>query len=153
MKLKFDPNQQFQIDAINAVLDILEGQGKNGYAHVASSHDLLGIYPNQLTLGQDTIIQNVRKIQERQGINGQDTVPEMDFSIEMETGTGKTNVYLRTILEINRKYNFKKFIILVPSVAIREGVIKTLNITKDHFRALYDNIPYRFYEYISRNLS
>lgn len=153
MKLKFDANQQFQKDAVNAVLDIFEGQGKNGYVHVASSHDLLGIYPNQFTLGQDTISQNVRKIQERQGINGQEVVPEMDFSIEMETGTGKTYVYLRTILELNRKYDFKKFIILVPSVAIREGVIKTLNITKDHFRALYDNIPYRFYEYISRNLS
>ncbi len=153
MKLKFDPNQQFQKDAINAVLDIFEGQGKNGYAHIASSHDLLGIYPNQLTLGQEAISQNVRKIQERQGINSQEAVPEMDFSIEMETGTGKTYVYLRTILELNCKYNFKKFIILVPSVAIREGVIKTLKITKDHFRALYDNIPYRFYEYISRNLS
>ena len=153
MKLKFDANQQFQKDAVNAVLDIFEGQGKNGYAHIASAHDLLGIYPNQLTLGQDTISQNVRKIQERQGMSGQEVVPEMDFSIEMETGTGKTYVYLRTILELNRKYNFKKFIILVPSVAIREGVIKTLNITKDHFKALYDNIPYRFYEYISRNLS
>jgi type III restriction enzyme len=174
VKLKFDPNQQFQIDAINAVLDIFEGQGKNGYAHVASSHDLLGIYPNQLTLDPETIRQNVRKIQERNGIkNGiaswgspacrqagndehgvsDEAIFGMDFSIEMETGTGKTYVYLRTILELNRKYNFKKFIILVPSVAIREGVIKTLNITKDHFRALYDNTPYRFYEYISRNLS
>ena len=153
MKLKFDANQQFQIDAIKTVLDIFEGQGKNGYAHVASSHDLLGIYPNQLTIDPETIRQNVRKIQERQGINNQEVVPEMDFSIEMETGTGKTYVYLRAMLELNRKYNFKKFIILVPSVAIREGVIKTLKITKDHFKGLYDNIPYRFYEYVSRNLS
>ncbi len=153
MKLKFDANQQFQKDAISAVLDIFEGQGKNGYSYVASVHDLLGIYPNQLTIEHETISQNVRKIQEKQEINSQESVPEMDFSIEMETGTGKTYVYLRTILELNRKYNFKKFIIIVPSVAIREGVIKTLNITKDHFRVLYDNTPYRFYEYISRNLS
>ncbi len=152
MKLKFDPNQQFQIDAMSAVLDVFEGQGKNGYIHVASAHHLLGIYPNQLTLDPETIRQNVRKVQGRNGISGE-TVPEMDFSIEMETGTGKTYVYLRTILELNRKYDFKKFIILVPSVAIREGVIKTLNITKDHFRHLYNNLPYRFYEYVSRNLS
>ena len=153
MKLKFDPKQPFQIDATNAVLDIFEGQGKNGYAEVASGYDLLGIYPNRLTLEPKTIWQNIRKVQERNGLNSQEVVPEMDFSIEMETGTGKTYVYLRTILELNRKYNFKKFIILVPSVAIREGVIKTLNITKDHFKSIYDNVPYRFYEYISRNLS
>ena len=160
MKLKFDPNQQFQIDAIHSVLDLFEGQGKNGFFHAASSHDLLGIYPNQLTLDEETIRQNVRKVQERNNISAQEAVPDlpagqagMDFSIEMETGTGKTYVYLRTILELNRKYNFKKFIILVPSVAIREGAIKTLSITKDHFRNLYDNLPYRFYEYVSRNLS
>lgn len=152
MKLKFDPNQQFQIDAINAVVDIFEGQGKNGYLHIPSSVDIMGIYPNHLTLDNESICQNIRKVQVRNKVNAQEAVPEMDFSIEMETGTGKTYVYLRTILELNRKYNFKKFIILVPSVAIREGVIKTLNITKDHFRELYDNIPYRFYQYISRNL-
>lgn len=160
MKLKFEANQQFQIDAVNAVLGVFEGQGRNGYFHAASLHDLLGIYPNRLTLDKETILQNVRNVQERNSIGPQETAPGlpagqagMDFSIEMETGTGKTYVYLRTILELNRKYDFKKFIILVPSVAIREGVIKTLNITKEHFRELYDNIPYRFYEYISRNLS
>lgn len=177
MKFKFDPNQQFQIDAINAVLDIFEGQSRNGYSHIASNHDLLGIYPNQLALDEETIQQNIRKVQERNRIkngivsplahndehgviardpdvtSGDEAIFGMDFSIEMETGTGKTYVYLRTILELNRKYNFKKFIILVPSVAIREGVIKTLNITKEHFKALYDNVPYRFYEYVSRNLS
>ncbi|MFH0771594.1 MAG: hypothetical protein V1933_03130, partial [Candidatus Omnitrophota bacterium] len=111
MKLKFDANQQFQIDAINAVLDIFEGQSKNGYFHIASNHDLLGIYPNQLALDEETIQQNIRKVQKRNGIkNGivpplavnDEAISGMDFSIEMETGTGKTYVYLRTILELNR---------------------------------------------------
>ena len=60
----------------------------------------------------------------------------------METGTGKTYVYLRTIFELNKRYGFKKFIIVVPSIAIREGVLKSLEITRDHFAALYDNTPF-----------
>jgi type III restriction enzyme len=71
----------------------------------------------------------------------------LNFSIEMETGTGKTYVYLRTIHELNRKYGFKKFIIVVPSVAIKEGVIKNLQITKEHFNMLYDNPEMDFYVY------
>jgi type III restriction enzyme len=76
----------------------------------------------------------------------------MDFSVEMETGTGKTYVYLRTIFELNKKYGLKKFIILVPSVAIREGVLKTLQQTKEHFKELY-NIGYDYFAYDSRRLS
>ena len=71
----------------------------------------------------------------------------------METGTGKTYVYLRTLLELNRAYGLRKFIVVVPSVAIREGVLKTLRITRDHFARLYDHVPYRFYEYDSGNLA
>ena len=63
------------------------------------------------------------------------------FSVEMETGTGKTYVYLRTIFELSRRYGFQKFIIVVPSVAIREGVLKNIEITGEHFRALYNNLP------------
>jgi len=75
-----------------------------------------------------------------------------DFSIEMETGTGKTYVYLRTILELNQKYGLKKFIILVPSVAIREGVLKTIEQTKEHFRELY-NVGFGSFAYDSSKLS
>lgn len=152
MKFRFDANQDFQLMATASIVEIFEGQGRNGHESLSHRGDLLGIYPNRLDLTPEEILKNVETIQKRNGIS-LGVVSEMDFSIEMETGTGKTYVYLRTILELNRRYNFKKFIILVPSVAIREGVIKTLNITKEHFKELYDNLPYRFYEYISKNLS
>lgn len=70
----------------------------------------------------------------------------------METGTGKTYVYLRTIMELNKKYNFTKFIIVVPSIAIKEGVYKTLEITKEYFKSLYDNVPYDYFIYDSKKL-
>jgi type III restriction enzyme len=76
----------------------------------------------------------------------------MDFSIEMETGTGKTYVYLRSIFELNRRYGFTKFIIVVPSIAIKEGTKKTLDITKDHFKSIFDNKPYDYFIYDSSNL-
>ena len=75
-----------------------------------------------------------------------------EFSIEMETGTGKTYVYLRTIFELNKTYGFKKFIIVVPSVAIREGVLKSIDMTKEHFQTLYDNAPFDHFVYDSKRL-
>ncbi len=156
MKFKFDANQDFQIEAINAIVDVFEGQGKataDKMAGVSGQLGIYGIYPNYLTLSQEEIFGNVRKIQERNKISNGGVVEGNDFSIEMETGTGKTYVYLRTIFELNKRYGWKKFIVLVPSVAIREGVMKTLQITKEHFAELYDNTPYRFYEYKSKNIS
>ena len=76
-----------------------------------------------------------------------------NFSVEMETGTGKTYVYIRTALELFRRYGLRKFIVVVPSVAVREGVLKTFEITEKHLRELYDNVPYRYYAYDSANLS
>jgi type III restriction enzyme len=75
-----------------------------------------------------------------------------DFTVEMETGTGKTYVYLRTIFELNKRYGFTKFVIVVPSVAIKEGVYKTLQITEEHFRALYAGVPFDFFLYDSAKL-
>jgi type III restriction enzyme len=77
----------------------------------------------------------------------------MHFSVEMETGTGKTYVYLRSIYELNKLYGFKKFVIVVPSVAIREGVLKNLEITHEHFQTLYDNVPVNFQVYDSTKVS
>src|SRR6185437_5718285 len=76
-----------------------------------------------------------------------------NFSTEMETGTGKTYVYLRTIFELSQKYGFKKFIIVVPSVAIREGTLKNIDITGDHFKALYNNIEFSHFVYDSKRPS
>lgn len=70
----------------------------------------------------------------------------------METGTGKTYVYLRTLFELNKLYGFTKFIIVVPSIAIKEGVYKSLQITQEHFKSLYDNITYDYFIYDSQNL-
>lgn len=85
--------------------------------------------------------------------NGEKAIAFPNFSVEMETGTGKTYVYLRTVLELYKRYGFRKFIVVVPSVAIREGVLKTLKVTERHLRELYGNAPYRYYVYDSANLS
>ncbi len=153
MKFKFDASQDFQLEAINSIVDIFEGQEKATADKVIQGSGLLGIYPNYLTLSRREILGNVKKIQERNKVTNGGIVDELDFAIEMETGTGKTYVYLRTIFELYKRYGWKKFIVLVPSVAIREGVIKSLQITKEHFSELYDKVPYRFYEYQSRNIS
>ena len=70
----------------------------------------------------------------------------------METGTGKTYVYLRTVFELNKRFGFTKFAIVVPSVAIKEGVYKSLQITEEHFRGLYANTPFEFFIYDSSKL-
>ena len=151
MKFKFDANQDFQLAAINAVVDLFEGQGQGVEQTVAGSN-LFGIYPNILLLTNEEVLANTKKIQEKNDVKTGGVISDFDFSIEMETGTGKTYVYLRSIFELNKKYGWKKFIILVPSVAIREGVIKSLQITQEHFSGLYNNTPYRFYEYKSKNI-
>ena len=86
-------------------------------------------------------------------INQGDTYPFSNFSVEMETGTGKTYVYLRTIFDLNRKYDFKKFIIVVPSVAIREGVLSSIDLMREHFKTLYDNACFDHFVYNSSELS
>jgi type III restriction enzyme len=76
----------------------------------------------------------------------------MHFSIEMETGTGKTYVYLRTIFELNKRYGFTKFVVVVPNIAIREGVLASIDLLRDHLRGLYDNVPFDATVYDSKHL-
>ena len=92
---------------------------------------------NRLTLLEEELLSNLKEVQVRNGVPPSDSVASGDFTVEMETGTGKTYVYLGTIFELNKRYGFTKFVIVVPSVAIKEGVYKSLQITEDHFRALY----------------
>ena len=146
MKLKFDSNQQFQLNAIKSTIDLFEGQPlKRGDFEInfdegSLKFDYTGI-GNNLIINKDQILKNLNNIQSRNNISQSDTIDTLNFSVEMETGTGKTYVYLRTIYELNKVYGFKKFIIVVPSIAIREGVIKNLRITSDHFKDLYSNPP------------
>jgi type III restriction enzyme len=149
LKLKFDSNLDFQINAINSVVDIFKGQVKKPFDYTFQ------IIPNLLNLPKEKILENLQEIQKRNGLplsTMNDLTEPYNFTIEMETGTGKTYVYLRTILELNQKYGWTKFIIVVPSVAIKEGVLKTLDITKEHFKQLYNNIPYTYFAYRSDNL-
>lgn len=164
MKIKFDSNQQFQIDAVNAIVDIFEGlpvkQG-NFEVNILSEYEgvLKGIerselgFGNNLTLSDNELIKNINSIQERNNIKLVDKLQGMNFSVEMETGTGKTYVYLRTIFELNKKYGFSKFVIVVPSVAIREGTLKNIEITKDHFQNLYNRVAFDFAVYDSKKMN
>ena len=159
MKLQFDPNQDYQKQAIDAVVDIFEGQPLNSSdlefslteGSLQFSENGVG---NRVSLTEEQVLKNVQEVQKRNGIEPvSNKLDGMNFSVEMETGTGKTYVYLRTIYELNKRYGFKKFVIVVPSVAIREGVLKNLEITHDHFQTLYDNLPIDFAVYDSGKVS
>lgn len=167
MKIQFDSSLDYQKDAIKAISDIFQGQEICEANFTVYSPEFLAKqqniafneigYGNRLTLTAGTIIENVQNIQLANGLKPSDRNEidrnHLDFTIEMETGTGKTYVYLRTIMEMYRKYGFSKHIIVVPSIPIKEGVFKSLQITKDHFRQLYDNINYNFFIYDSTDLS
>jgi type III restriction enzyme len=108
---------------------------------------------NRLTLLDDELQKNLGDIQLRNGLPPSASLASGDFTVEMETGTGKTYVYLRTIFELNKRYGFTKFVIVVPSVAIKEGTNKTLEITRDHFENLYPSAKgYEFFQYDSSKL-
>lgn len=178
MKIQFEKNQEYQLQAIQAVIDTLEGQalGGNAFALVQEIGSLAftehGV-GNQLTISTEQILENLQIVQTANHLapsdelkliqykteEGETTSPMFgraafgNFSIDMETGTGKTYVYIRTIYELNKVYGFKKFVIVVPSIAIKEGVVKNLQITFDHFQELYQNEPVRFEVYDSKKLN
>jgi len=155
MKLQFDASQQYQLDAVEAVVDLFSGQQTTSSASLFEASGL-GLFQNEqgvgnlLQIDEATILKNVRAIQKRAGLPEQEEFQGHNFTVEMETGTGKTYVYLRTIFELHKRYGFGKFIIVVPGKAIREGVLKSLEITREHLRSLYGNPPYNFFSYNSK---
>ncbi len=152
MKIQFNPNMGYQIEAINSTLDIFTGQPKNGLTYdIADAIKV--VVSNELNLHEDNILGNLRFIQRRNGLKESEALAGLNFSIEMETGTGKTYVYLRTVFEFNKRYGFKKFIVVVPSVAIREGVLKTIQITREHFKEHFENVAFDSFTYDSTKLN
>ncbi len=156
MKLKFDPSLDYQRDAIDAIVGVFDGQpiAQTDFAlHLATEffQSELGV-ANYFALSDDAILANVHRIQDANGIEKVPALQGRAFSIEMETGTGKTYVYLRTIFELNKAYGFVKFIIVVPSVAIRETVLKSIEMTRAHLSTFYDNEPFDYFVYDSKRL-
>lgn len=143
MKLHFEDNLDYQLAAIESVAGLFNGQETCRteftvtYTSANTGQSTLGLADSDLGIGN--------RLQLRNGLAPSTALQSGDFTIEMETGTGKTYVYLRTIFELHKRYNFTKFVIVVPSVAIKEGVYKTLQITREHFENLYPGA--KGYEY------
>ena len=163
MKLRFEPDLDFQLQAVEAVCELFHGQEicqteftvtrdrMDRQERLAFAQNDLGI-GNRLTLLGEEMLANLKDIQLRNGLPPTASLDSGDFTVEMETGTGKTYVYLRTIFELNKRYGFTKFVIVVPSVAIKEGVYKSLQMTDDHFRSLYSGTPFEYFLYDSGKL-
>ena len=172
MKFRFDVTQEYQLAAIEAVCGLLEGQAYVRSELIFPENGAFSVIANRLDLSEDTLLKNLHTVQEDTGMEADDglklitgSLPDdgpddgdsevqfPNFSVEMETGTGKTYVYLRTAMEMFRRFGLRKFIVVAPSVAVREGIYKTLQVTETHLNALYDNPPYRYHVYDSANLS
>ncbi len=168
VEIQFDPDQEFQHDAIQSVVDLFRGQSM-APSQFEMSHDgaqgalisQVG-FGNKVVVAEEQVRENLNHIQTRHNIplgfrgvaaDAVDTLTSWDFTVEMETGTGKTYVYLRTALELNREYGFTKFVIVVPSVPIREGVEQSLRMMRDHFAGLYDGLQYGVVKYDSKDLA
>ena len=179
MKIQFDPNQNYQKAAVRAVVDVFEGQPLSpaplevsvsgaGAGGGSLAFTETGI-ANRLVLAEGQLLANIRAGQAARGLplsealmpcgfrnaageTDRESLP-LNLTVEMETGTGKTYVYLRTIYELRQTYGFRKFVIVVPSVAIREGVWKSLDLTHAHLQAHFGYPPVQFSVYESGNLS
>jgi len=181
MKLQFEHNLDYQLAAISAVCDLFSGQEvcrteftvtapRSVYADPAAQGHLPGMagdgvqlglglaesdlgIGNRLQIDSQDLLVNLNKVQTRHGLKPSEHLTSRDFTVEMETGTGKTYVYLRTVFELNKRFGFTKFVIVVPSVAIKEGVYKSLQIMAPHFQSLYSGQPFEYFLYDSGKLN
>ena len=166
MKLQFK-HQPFQAEAAAAVCDVFNGQPMRTTTYRLDLGDMTNVqtdldmtdtgfrnHPLVPELTNARILDNLRAVQRRGGLKPSDTLagPGINLSIEMETGTGKTYTYVKTMYELNARYGWSKFIIVVPSVAIREGVYKSLQTTQEHFAGEYGK-KIRFFIYSSDRLT
>ena len=178
MKFRFKI-QQYQSDAVNAVADVFRGQpyvertkytmdmGSRPQAAQMTMFDVdapqnlleedydVGFANNRIELSSSMLLDNIKTIQSLANIKESDMLSNnlgaVDLDVEMETGTGKTYVYIKTMFELNKRYGFSKFIVVVPSIAIREGVKKSFEMTQEHFMDTYGKKA-RFFIYNSKKL-
>lgn len=172
MHLQFDAHQDYQLAAVRSTVALFDGLTRAAAGAFALGDELIPNVPpdDWPPLDEETVIGNLQTVQDQNGVPaagpalavnegpmvewvGAESWRYPAFTVEMETGTGKTYVYLRTLYELRRRYGFTKFVIVVPSVAIYEGVRASFNLTRDHFRALYDNEPVQLIPYDSGQLS
>ncbi len=167
MKLKFK-KQQYQEDAAESVVKCFEGQTKGDRREILNrityirnegtiweeniDEDIIAFGNKKIELTEKELRANIRRVQSLNDIDYTDNQGVTNFSIEMETGTGKTYTYIKTMYELNKAYGWSKFIVMVPSIAIREGVLKSFQITEEHFQELYHQ-KIRYFVYNSANSS
>ena len=176
MKPQFK-KQQYQTDAVESTVDIFNGQPNQGLLdykmdqgkvyvidngrHIEQTDFVVnendtGYKNGEIVLSEDELLKNIHQIQTQNNIHLSSEVIKRlgscQLDIEMETGTGKTYVYVKTMFELNKRYGWTKFIVVVPSIAIREGVKKSFDITQDHFMELYGKKA-RYFVYNSDNLN
>ncbi|MCB9540297.1 MAG: DEAD/DEAH box helicase family protein [Myxococcales bacterium] len=163
MKLKFDATLGYQAAAIQAAVDLFQGNPSGLLRHPVKAGEgglTEAGFGNELSLADAQLLKNLRDVQARHGLLPDDPdaplvttdgVPH--YSVEMETGTGKTYVYLRTMYALNQQYGWTKFVIVVPSVAIREGVLSSIRATKEHFDEQYAKTPCDAWVYDSKRVT
>lgn len=166
MKLKFK-KQQYQEDVVLSIVKCFEGQPKGTRQDLIGKRenkiditnwnkqaveDIISFGNNKIVITDDDLRKNIRAVQKQNNLDYTDNQGLENYSIEMETGTGKTYTYIKTMYELNRAYGWSKFIVIVPSIAIREGVLKSFQITEDHFQELYKK-KIRYFVYNSNNSS